>query len=323
MTRSHVLLSTGVLCVVGVVTGCSKSIPTSPVTPTTVGVTGISAVLSNDQYSFVALEPFSKESSQAVGINNRGDVVGTFGKEPENAIEEREGGYLYHDRKFSKIKYPNAISYGAQGINKGGVVVGYFADKATTGVLGPHDGFVLKGGSFTKPFAKLKGAPKRSQYSDVTFRAINDDGDIVGTVTTLDGYRGFRIRKGRFHLIDCGQSRTQAEGINNRGDVVGECDFDDAFLVHGGVFTVFDYPGAIETVARGINDDGLVVGSYAIDLDGADHGFIRDVNGNFTAIDFPDALETSLSGINKHGDLVGTYIDADGRSIGFVALAKH
>ena len=50
-----------------------------------------------------------------------------------------------------------------------------------------------------------------------------------------------------------------AYGINNNGDIVGYYGADSnankhAFLLSNSVFTYFDYPGKLSTIATGIND---------------------------------------------------------------------
>src|ERR1043166_6954321 len=73
-------------------------------------------------------------------------------------------------------------------------------------------------------------------------------------------------------------------------------------------FTTIDVPGAIFTVAEGINPAGEIVGIYT-DANGVDHGFLLR-QGSFTTIDFPGATSTLAVGINPAGELVGFYIDA-------------
>lgn len=69
--------------------------------------------------------------------------------------------------------------------------------------------------------------------------------------------------------------------------------------------TTFTYPGATSTVASGINNGNVIVGSY-IDSAGASHGF-RLSGSTFTAINFPGAAQTAVFGINDLGDMVGWY----------------
>jgi hypothetical protein len=63
------------------------------------------------------------------------------------------------------------------------------------------------------------------------------------------------------------------------------------------------YPGSTETIARGINSLGQIVGEW-IDTSGAVHGFIYNA-GTYTSFDYPGASGTSLYGINNAGDIVG------------------
>jgi hypothetical protein len=46
------------------------------------------------------------------------------------------------------------------------------------------------------------------------------------------------------------------------------------FLLSRGVFTSFDFPGAIFTDAAGVNPGGIIVGVY-VDSTNVVHGFIR------------------------------------------------
>src|SRR4029450_3888044 len=83
-----------------------------------------------------------------------------------------------------------------------------------------------------------------------------------------------------------------------------------------GDFTTFNFPGASFTVARGINPQGDIVGSYFIGS-GNFHGFLLS-QGVFTSIDYPQSIATFLSGINAAGDIVGKYSDTNGTIHEFV-----
>lgn len=107
-----------------------------------------------------------------------------------------------------------------------------------------------------------------------------------------------------------GSIGTQAEGINNNGDVVGG--YSDAagaghgFLLSGGVYTPLDVPGGQNTFATDINDSGVIVGHY-FDLNTlGESGFVFQA-GNFSTIDFPGVGNTFPCSINNGGEIVGFY----------------
>jgi probable HAF family extracellular repeat protein len=77
-----------------------------------------------------------------------------------------------------------------------------------------------------------------------------------------------------------------------------------------------DFPGSVETRARGLNNQSAVVGDY-VDQQNHTRGFIWK-NGSFAGIDFPGAILTSPSKINDSGDVVGSFRDATGRQHGFL-----
>ena len=88
------------------------------------------------------------------------------------------------------------------------------------------------------------------------------------------------------------------------------------FIYDGTSYVTLDYPGALSTLATGV-DDGHIVG-YSLDASNASHGFRYD-NGSFAPIDFPGAgiFGTRPSAI--WGDkIVGSFFDQDFQSHGFL-----
>ena len=71
------------------------------------------------------------------------------------------------------------------------------------------------------------------------------------------------------------------------------------------VFTSIDVPGAIQTVAFGINARGEVVGFHR-DASNRQHGFLLG-RGGFRSVDFPGAILTDARGISPNGEVVGAY----------------
>ena len=90
------------------------------------------------------------------------------------------------------------------------------------------------------------------------------------------------------------------------------------FLYEGNVFATIDYPGAIGTVACGINGAGQIAGSFN-DSTFTTHGFV-DSSGSFLALNVPGALVTSACGINDSGIVVGYYYGSDNITHGFMAV---
>src|SRR5215469_2835305 len=74
------------------------------------------------------------------------------------------------------------------------------------------------------------------------------------------------------------------------------------------VFFHINVPNATNTVARGINDAGQIVG-YFSDSNGTHAFFLSD--GNYTIIDVPHA-STQGRGINASGQVVGYFTDSTG-----------
>jgi probable HAF family extracellular repeat protein len=144
-----------------------------------------------------------------------------------------------------------------------------------------------------------------------------------------------------FAITPPGSTFTQAFGINDAGQIVG--DYNDAdgvehgFLDADGSFINIDEPGASATNPLGVNDAGQIVGgilfggfvyragsftdvsccpqginnagqlvgSFA-DSSFAIHGFL-DTGGSRTTIDVPGASSTVASGINDADYIVGNY----------------
>ena len=131
-----------------------------------------------------------------------------------------------------------------------------------------------------------------------------------------------------------GSSSTAARGISNSGDVVGTyscvvaagCTLTGpaatpgthGFLFQDGVYTRIDVPGGTGIVARGISDQGVIVGHYVVS--GVTHGFAyRD--GEYTyPIDVPASLFDNPTSTARHtlavrvspaGDIVGCFHEAN------------
>ncbi len=232
------------------------------------------------------------------GINNSGQIVGTFDVGPVNpSYGMGDYGFVYTGGSFSGIRgfgYPGSTF--VNGINNSGQIVGvsFSSEGDPIGWIYSGGNYSFIPGEFVIPFG------------------INDHGDIVGNNSLSQD--AFIYTDGNFINIHVpGAFSTSASGINNSGEVVGN--YSDATGSHGFIYadgnfiTIINVPGASYASACGINDSGEVVGSY-FDATGS-HGFV-DNGGNFSTIDVPGASYMSACGINDSEEIVGGYSDATG-----------
>jgi probable HAF family extracellular repeat protein len=90
--------------------------------------------------------------------------------------------------------------------------------------------------------------------------------------------------------------------------------------LNAGVFLQLDYPASTFTQALGVNNHGQVVGQY-MDSGGLTHGFLYTVSsGQYINLDDPNGVGTTIAnGINDNGIVVGFYGTAP-INRGFVAM---
>jgi probable HAF family extracellular repeat protein len=255
------------------------------------GVFGMAELAGADSISpwvFTSLDVPGSESNFAVGINDSGQIVGSWELLSTLVLVQR--GFLLTNGVFSTISNPTLDIRDAYGINNAGQIVG----STTTGL-----GYLFSGGVFTAiqvPVANIT----------MPFD-INNTGQIVGAYRAnqpVSESVGFLYANGMFTTIDVpGSTSTVATGINDAGQIVGTyigSDFNQhSFLFANGTFTTLDVPGA----ASGINNLGQIVGTLG------GHGFLYS-NGMLTTLDFPGAFPdhgTSALGINDAGQIVGFY----------------
>lgn len=152
---------------------------------------------------------------------------------------------------------------------------------------------------------------------------INDAGQVVGIYIDAAGVRhGFLLSGGSYSSIDCPSPYTagsEANGINNLGQIVGVCSAPGgingvygtsrSFRVDAGVLTFLsDVPagsyGGGSTFAQAINDNGDIVGWYADATLSNGHAFLLK-GGVYTTFDVPGFGSTYAYGINTAGQIVG------------------
>jgi hypothetical protein len=225
-----------------------------------VGTRGGQCFLRDAKGAYTALNVPGASSCQGSGINDLGQIVGFFfsnGINPHGFLRDSKGG-------FTTIDVPGAIG-GTQafGINSSGEITGQFFD------IGGVHGFLRD----------TKGAFSVINIATSTsVSGINDSGEFVGTIQGSSGIQGYlRDKNGTVTpFSDPGGFLTQANAINNSGEIVGFFRF---------------------AIIPGIN---------------VDQGFLRDTKGTFTTVSFPGAFHTQALGINASGKIVGWYNDSNG-----------
>jgi len=258
---------------------------------------------------------------------------------------------------FRTLDVPGASGTSVAGINNSGQAAGTYCVGSTC------HGFVLTQGQFAfvnAPNADSSGtyvsgvsnsggivgtyasaldgkdhAFSGPQFTDIVFPStsakLNTFGTGINTAGQIVGYyqsnlcpspqdcyslHGFVLTGGSFAKIDFpGAVQTVADGINDAGQIVGSSG-SHGFLFSAGSFSTIDFPGSANTVAAGINNGGVVTG-YWFDSSNRKHGFVL-AKGTFTSLDFPGAISTTANGINDASDIVGSYTDANGQAHGFM-----
>jgi probable HAF family extracellular repeat protein len=147
------------------------------------------------------------------GINNSGEVVGTYYGTLPGTSAATGHGFLDTGGVFQTIDFPGADLTDALSINSQGDVVGAYRDS-----LSHQHAFFRDSFGFYSSF-DFPGATVTSAY------AINDEGQIVGAYDDANKVEHAFLRNvdGTFLSFDYpGAVATAAQGINNNGVIVGQ-----------------------------------------------------------------------------------------------------
>jgi probable HAF family extracellular repeat protein len=199
--------------------------------------------------------------TEARGVTDSGVVVGNAYISSEGAV-----GFTYQDGVYNTVQiagYPDTF---AEGITGNGIVVGTYGFGSANG--------------FEQLDTKFRVVTPPGIQGTVIATAINTFGQIVGWSFDTS-YAGFFYQNGKYRTINVPNSNnyTEAWGINDSGVVVGwylgcapSCT-EHGFVLVRGRYASFDYPGAAQTYAFGVNNAGQIVGTYTFDQQ-TFHGFV-------------------------------------------------
>jgi uncharacterized membrane protein len=157
--------------------------------------------------------PGTTTGTVALGINASGEIVGIY----ENP---NQTGFLLSGGTYTSIAVPGAVLTYAEGINKHGVIAGYYFDTS-----GNSHGFTWDKGTITT-------IDYGNGYPNTYLAGIDDSGVIVGgygswmTVGSISypWEHGFLYSGGTFSTFDApfgDDVITSPFGMNNNGEVVG------------------------------------------------------------------------------------------------------
>ena len=270
------------------------------------------ATIAAEPVAFTSFDIPGATSYFVAGINDEGLIAGTW-----TAADGSIVGFMrFPDGRISTpIVNPNDNSglTVLRAVNDEGVIAGFYGANVS-------HGFLLSQGKFQT--VDFPGAVATA------VRGINNLGDLSGTYSIVDlnaDEFGFIIpRRGpaiSFKLSDPTGTGIVVGGINDLRQLVGYYTNAASALVGflrqpSGQFVSVIVSGAVSTQVIGINDCGIVVGTYG---DGSTaHGFYGRP-GNLHSFDLPGSAATFAQGINNEGRIAGRYATADGVPHAFVS----
>lgn len=228
--------------------------------------------------------------TQANAINDAGDITGLYSLKAPAPAGNVHGFLLTSDGKWSTVDYPeegHIMSGGGYAITNDRTVLGCFHDgNPITAMFG---------------YSLGPGGPARFEYPAagaafaMHYGATPDGKMVVGSYraggTSMESWHGYLVAGGKTISFDVpGQLSANALGIRQSPDIsiVGTYKVlvDKTWNLHGYVaathgsldpakwdFSMVDVPGAVQTIVRGINSGGSLVGTY-IDAAGVNFAFV-------------------------------------------------
>jgi hypothetical protein len=149
------------------------------------------------------------ESTEAIGINDKGDVVGIF---LDSAGVQH--GFLLSGKKYTQIDVPNDTETEAWDINNAGEITVYALNSSSV-----YESFVLKGKKYTSVSVPGSASP------GTVVHALNNKGQVDGTYYDSAGdVHGFVLDSGKYTTLNdptgC-KCDTRSDGLNDSITVVG------------------------------------------------------------------------------------------------------
>jgi uncharacterized membrane protein len=285
-------------------------------------------VAAQPDYIFTTIDKPGAYSSNVLGINAKGDIVGCYDN-PDAMYIYR--GFLLSDGVYQEIDYPDALKTIATGIGPSGDIVGSYlgTDIFWHGFLRTKDG----------------------RYSSVNYpgdnntqlQSIGPDGTMYGCAWNTPYYDNHSVvisPNGKANDMTEYAFATHYAATPDGKTMVGVYRIDTlarpvpppdrAYIVVNGEFAPFDVPNSSMSMACDICPTGhTIVGVYQDSTTKSYSGFVAHKNGaksawDFTKIDYPGTtlepvVATRVFAVNAGGDIVGAYNHSDGVYHAFLA----
>lgn len=227
--------------------------------------------------------------TQANAINDAGDITGLYSLKAPAPAGNVHGFLLTSDGKWSTVDYPeegHTMSGGGYAVTNDRTVFGCFHDGSPIAAM---FGYGVGPAGATKFEYPAAGSAFAMHYG-----ATPDGKTLVGSYraggTSMESWHGYLVSGGKTISFDVpGQLSANALGVRQSPDIaiVGTYKVlvDKTWNQHGYVaatngsldpakwdFTMVDVPNAAQTIVRGINPGGSLVGTF-IDAAGVNHAF--------------------------------------------------
>jgi len=283
------------------------------------------------------------DNTFALAINTSDEVVGQYYDASNNSHGYSRGA----SGVITLIDYPGATQTACLGINDSGVISGWYVDSVgqTHGFIdsagtftslpffvasainnaGNFVGWYLgpgaAGGVYSSYFANPTTLASFANVEvpgakDTSIYGINDTNFMAGVYTDSSGANhGLLYSKRKildFEDPNAQPGTTKVLNLNSVDQVVGEytnSSNEVVGFIDTGVYSDVLPPGAISSIASGINNSIVVSGTY-FNSSNAEFGFI--FNGSYSTVTVPGSQGTWVWEVNDFGSASVQYLDSNG-----------